>query len=172
MAYERSRFGDGSATGSGNVTTAVNNHYGPRATGKTQGHIKTEGAKYELVIDLDGTMVGNGAFPLLAPKLPAGALITDVFADVSEAFVLGGTTPVVDVGTEGSEATNGFTFTEANLENTGTKSVTAALSGTWAAGLAAETTIGVLLGGGGANTVTSAGKVRIVIEYVKVADQN
>ena len=172
MSYEQSPFGDGSGTGSGNVTTAVHNHYGPRATGKTQGVFDHDGAYYELVIDLDGEMVGNGAFPLLAPKLPAGALITDVIVDVSEAFVLGGTTPVVDVGTEGSEATNGFTFTEANLENVGTKTLFSALSGTWAAGLAAETTIGVLLGGGGSNTVTDAGKARIVIQYFKVADQN
>lgn len=169
MGFEQSKFGDGSATGSGNVTTAVNQHYGARDTGKTQGVVGTEGVMNELTIDLDGTMVGNDAFALLAPSLPAGSLIEDVYMEVTEVFVLGGTTPVVDVGTEGSEATNGFTITEAQLEATGTYDLTSALSGTWAAGLAAATTVGIALGGGGSNTTTDAGKARIVVRYVKVA---
>jgi hypothetical protein len=168
MAYEQSKFGDGSATGSGNVTTAVNNHYGPRDVGKTVGIINTEGVMNELVIDLDGDMVSAEAFPLLAPKLPAGSRIEDVFVHVTEAFVLGGTSPIIEVGTEGSEATNGFSITEAQAEALGIYDLTSALSGTWAAatGLAAETTLGIDLAGTNP-TVTSAGKARIVIRYVR-----
>lgn len=167
MGYEQSKFGDGSASGSGNVTTAVNNHYGARDTGKTVGVTETDGYTHELVIELDGTMVGNGAYPLLAPSIPAGAVIDNVYLDVTEAFVLGGTTPVIDVGTEGTEATNGFTITEAQAEAVGIYDLTSALSGTWAAGLAAATTVGLLLGGT-SPTVTSAGKAKAVIRYTSV----
>jgi hypothetical protein len=167
MTIEQSYFGDGSGTGSGNVTTIVHNQYGPRNAGKTVGTFDTDGAIKELVIDFDGTIVGDGAYPLLAPTLPAGAIIEDVYLVVTEAFVLGGTTPVIDIGTEGTEATNGFTITEAQAEATGTYDLTSALSGTWAAGLAAATTVGILLGGG-TPSVTSAGKARAVIRYVQV----
>lgn len=167
MAYEQSKFGDGSTSGNGNVTQTVSQHYGARDIGKTQGVTRTEGFMNELVIELDGTMVGNEAFPLIAPKLPAGSRIEDVYWEVTEAFVLGGTTPVIEVGTEGSEATNGFTVTEAQAENVGVYDLTAALSGTWAAaaGLAADTVIGIDLAGT-TPTVTAAGKARVVIRYV------
>jgi hypothetical protein len=168
MSYEQSPFGDGSAAGSGNVVTTVNNQYGSRDTGDTNGVSKTEGFINELTIDINGGNVGAGAYALLAPTLPAGAIIEDVYMEVTEVFVLGGTTPVIDVGTETSEATNGFTITEAQAEALGSYDLTSALSGTWAAPLAAATTVGVLLGGGGSNTVTAAGKAKLVIRYAKL----
>lgn len=167
MGFEQSKFGDGSAAGSGNVVTTVNNHYGPRDTGKTVGVKKTEGVMYELTLDIDGEMVGNGAYALLAPKLPANSLIEDVYVEVTEAFALGGTTPAIEIGTEGSEATNGVTITEAQAEATGAYDVTSALAGTWTAGLAAETTLGLALSGT-TPTVTDAGKMRVVIRYVQM----
>lgn len=162
MGYETSQFGN--QVSGANVTSDVSNHYGSRDTGKTQGNIKTEGSMNELTLDIDGTMVGNEAFPLIAPSLPAGAVIEDVYAHVTEAFVLGGTTPVIEVGTEGSEATNGVTISEAQAEATGTYDLTSALAGTWAAPLAAATTVGIDLAGT-TPTVTSAGKMRLVIRY-------
>ena len=165
MGYEQSKFGDGSATGSGNVTKTVNNHYGARETGKTVGVVQTEGNMREVSWDLDGVMVGNEAFPLDAPVIPAGAVIDRVTVEVREAFVLGGTTPVIEVGTEGTEATNGFTISEAQAEALGTYDLTSALSGTWAAPLAAATTVGIDLAGG-TPTVTSAGKMRVSVRYI------
>lgn len=167
MGYEQSKFGDGSATGAGNVTTAVHNHYGPFSGGKTVGVIKTEGAINEMTIDLDGAMVSAEAFPLLAPKLPAYSKVVAVYVEVETVFTLGGTTPAVSIGTEGSESTNGFDISEAQLEALGVYDVTATLAGTWAAGLTAETTVGIDLTG---TTPTSAstGQARIVIQYVKV----
>lgn len=169
MAFEQSKFGDGSASGAGNVTTAVHNHYGPYTEMKnTVGRYQQDqGATQELVIDFDGTVVGDAAFPLLAPTLPAGAIIEDVYLYVEEAFVLGGTTPAIEIGTEGTEATNGFTISEAQAEATGMKDLTSALSGTWAAGLAADTVVGIALSGT-TPTVTSAGKARVVIHYARV----
>lgn len=164
--YDRSPFGENVATGSGgNVNTFVSNHYGPRAVGSTTGVAKTEGLNNQLTLNINGTDVGNEAFALeLAPFLPAGADITKVYAQVTEAFVLGGTSPVIEIGTEGSEATNGFTITEAQAEATGLYDLTSALSGTWASPLAASTTIGIDLAGT-SPTVTSAGKIKIVVYY-------
>lgn len=164
--YERNPFGNNVAVGSGgNVTTFVSNHYGPRDVGQTAGVAKTEGLSNQLTLDITGVDVGNEAFALeLAPFLPAGADITKVYAQVTEAFVLGGTTPVIEIGTEGSEATNGFTITEAQAEATGLYDLTSALSGTWAAPLAAQTTIGIDLAGT-TPTVTDAGKIKITVYY-------
>lgn len=165
MGFEQSKFGDGSASGSGNVTTTVNNHYGRRDTGKTVGVDRRKGSLVnELVLDVDGEMVGNDAFALLAPTLPAGAVIKDVYAYVSEAFVLGGTSPVIEVGTEGSEATNGVSVSEAQAEAVGAYNLTSALAGTWAAPLAADTVVGIAMSGT-SPTVTDAGKIRLVVSY-------
>lgn len=167
MTIEQSYFGDGSAAGAGNVTSIVHNQFGPRNAGKTVGSFSVNGALQELVIDFDGTIVGNAAYPLIAPSLPAGAIIEDVYLVVEEVFALGGTSPAIEIGTEGSEATNGFTISEAQAEAAATYDLTSALSGTWAAGLAAATTIGIALSGT-SPTVTSAGKARVVIRYVRV----
>lgn len=167
MGYEQSKFGDGSASGSGNVTTAVNNHYGSRDTGKTVGTLFTNGVERELVLDIDGDMVGNAAYALLAPKLPAGATVLEAYAEVTEAFVLGGTTPTINVGTEGSEGTNGVEISEAQAEAVGTYDITSTVAGTWANPLAAETTVGLAMDGT-SPTVTSAGKMRVVVRYMQM----
>lgn len=165
MAFETSKFGyAGGATTVGNPS--VSNHYGQRKVRASQGVTKTTGFTNELVMDLDGTLVGAEAFELLAPVIPAGAIIEDAYLEVTEAFVLGGTSPAVEVGTEGSEATNGVTLTEAQLEAVGTYDVTSALAGTWTAGLAAATTVGIALSGT-SPTVTDAGKARLVVNYIK-----
>lgn len=167
MGYEQSYFGDGSAAGGGNVTSIVHNHYGIRDTGKNTGRPPSAGHRRQFVIEIDGTMVGDEAFPLAAPQLPAKIDIEKVWMEVTEAFVLGGTTPVIEIGTETSEATNGVTITEAQAEALGIYDLTSALAGTWAAPLAAATTVGIDLAGT-SPTVTSAGKAKIVIEYVEV----
>lgn len=168
MSYEQSQFGDGSTAGNGNVLSTVNNHYGPRSTGKTQGSQRVSGLVRELTFDVDASMVSAEAFPLIAPVIPGGSRIEDVFVEVTEVFALGGTSPVIEIGTEGSEATNGFTITEAQAEAAGVYDLTAALAGTWAAatGLAADTTIGIDLAGT-SPTVTTAGKAVVVIRYVE-----
>ena len=91
MGYEQAKFGDGSASGSGNVTTTVNNHYGTRDSGQNQGNTKTEGKQNEMTFEFTGADVTAEAFPLLAPELPAGSVIKEVYAYVSEAFAISGT---------------------------------------------------------------------------------
>lgn len=171
MGYDISQFGDNVLEGSGgNVESKVSNHYGPRFTGEVSGVVKTEGASKELVLEFDGQNFSDGAYTLQTAKtLPAGANIDDVYVKVTEAFDLGGTNPVGDVGTEGSEATNGFTIDDSALEALGTYDLTSALSGTWAAPLAAATTIGLAASADSGLTVdTSVGKAKVIIRYTVV----
>lgn len=143
----------------------VQAHYGPRSTDDAGGHINTDGTVQELRFKIDGTMLSNGTLPLVRTKIPAGSLVIDVALEVTEAFVIGGTTPTLDVGTDGSEGTNGFDFSEAELEAVGTTVETTG-AGTWAARLAAETTVNIAMGGT-SPTSTSAGAGTVVIRYRK-----
>jgi hypothetical protein len=97
-------------------------------------------------------------------------VIKAAYIDVEEAFALSGTeTLAVEVGTDGSEATNGFTITEAQIEGTASVNLTGALSGTWdaEATLAADTTVGIALSGTDP-VLSDAGKARITIVYDRV----
>lgn len=169
MAYEQTYFGDGSAAGSGNVTSIVHHQYGPMQTDNSAGVTERDGFENEASWDINGTMVGNGAFDLTAPTIPAGAIIESAYAYVSEAFVLGGTSPTILVGTNGSEVTNGLVLSATAAGSVKAYDLTSTLTGTWAAPLVAETTVGIALGGT-SPTVTSAGKVRIVVRYSKIQD--
>lgn len=171
MGFERSQFGNGTLVGSGgNVTQNVHNHYGKRESEGADGVLRTAGSRVEASWEVDATSVGSAAaFDqwLVQPKIPAGASIETVFVKVKEAFALGGTTPTILFGTDGSEVTNGFVISEAQAEATGTYDVTSTLTGTWDAPLAAETTVGVALGGT-SPTVGTAGLLEVVVTYVVV----
>ena len=165
MAYKTTPFGDGVST---TIVETVSNHFGPRTTGGSVGIYDTDGATREMVIDLDAAMVSAADFKLKTPvKLPAGAIVGNVFLKVKTAFALGGTTPTILIGTDGSEVTNGFVISEARAEAVGTYSLTSTKTGTWANPLAAATTLGIALGGT-SPTVGTAGKAKLVIEYVVV----
>lgn len=170
MAIYKTPFGNGVLVGSGgNVVEDVHNQFGPRDVGGTVGVLKVEGMEEELVIDFDGRYFADDFIGARPYVLPAGAVIKNVYIDVEEAFTLTGTTPALEVGTEGSEATNGFTVTEAQLEATGSENLTSALSGTWDAEtpLAANTTIGFALSG--TNPVMDpSGKARITIQFYRI----
>lgn len=146
----------------------VNNHYGPRESGKTVGVVKTEGRVYEASIYIDSETISNGGPLLVDLKLPDSAIIEDAYVEVTEAFALTGTSPTILVGTDTSEATNGLAISEAQAEAVGTYDVTSTLTGTWASPLAAETTVGVALGGT-TPAVGSAGKAKVIVRYTKVA---
>ncbi len=172
MAYSRAPFGEGGATGSGNVVRAVNTSFGRRASGDTAGKFSTDGSVQELVFELNGTMVSAQAFSALAPTIPKSAKVLQVLVEVTEAFVLGGTTPIVRVGTSGSTTANGVQLSEAQAEAIGIYDVTSTGAGTWATTAGANlgssvTTVGINLTGG-SPTSTTAGKARVVVRYMKV----
>ena len=169
MAYETSPFGNGVLVGDGgNVTSGVHTHFGPRDANGTVGINKVEGIKSELMIDFGGDMYNNVPEGLMPYVLPAGAVITAVYMDVEEAFALTGTTPALEVGTAESEATNGFSVTQVQLEATGSVNLTSALSGTWdgEAPLAANTPVSFVLSG--TDPTITGGKARITILFDRV----
>lgn len=143
----------------------VYNWYGARDSGKTTGIIETDGLIVEASYVVDAAMIGGTVAQVT--KIPAGARIVSIYAKVSEAFVLGGTTPRINIGTSSTESTNGAYLTEAQAEATGTYDLTGVLAGTWAASLAAETTVGFALSGTNP-TKTTAGKVQFVVRYTKL----
>lgn len=172
MAYSRAPFGEGGATGSGNVVRAVNTSFGRRVSGDTAGKFSTDGAMQELVFELNGSMVSAQAFSALAPTIPKSAKVLQVLVEVTEAFVLGGTTPIIRVGTSGGTTANGIQISEAQAEAIGIYDVTSTGAGTWANTAGANlgssvTTVGINLTGT-SPTSTTAGKARVVVRYMKV----
>lgn len=164
--FERSPFGGYNTT----VVQDVHNYFGPRTDLGPEGVVKTQGSFNEASWEITGADVGASAESgrwLVQPTLPAGAIITNVFLKVKEAFVLGGTSPTILFGTDTSEATNGFVISEARAEALGTYDITSTLTGTWAAPLAAKTTVGVALGGT-SPTVTTAGRLEVIVQYALV----
>lgn len=142
----------------------VNNHYGVRDTGRGIGKYDMDGVKTELGISITADLVSDGNF-IVDYVIPAGSLIIGAYIDVDEVFALGGTTPTILVGTDGSEVTNGLVISQAIAQATGVANLTATLTGTWAAKLAAATTVGIALGGT-TPTITTAGYAKLVIEYI------
>lgn len=140
--------------------------YGEMYTGGATGSIKTEGAKNEITVNLTGDVLGT---LILQPvKIPKGSVVVKAYLRVVEAFNLAELS-VVKVGTDGSEATNGVSLTEANLETVGYVDVTAALAGTFdaEAALAADTLLGVAFSAGSV-TNTKVGRAVLVFETVRV----
>lgn len=168
MSFAKTPFGDGSNAGSGNVVRTVHNHYGPRlAKGSSVvGSYNVDGVVRELSMEIDGAMLTASDFQLIVPSLPKGAVIQTATVKVTEAFVLGGTTPSIKIGTEGSESTNGVSISEAQAEALGTYVLST--NGTWSSPLAATTTVGVALAGT-SPTTTTAGKAQLVIRYILVS---
>jgi len=147
----------------------VRTFYGPMSqTEGTEGSLATAGAIQELALVITGSHVvgGGAAFDPTRAYLPAGAKVIGVYVNVQDVFSVGsGTDEEINIGTQGSEATNGFDIVEASLEATGVYAITS-FNGTWANQLAANTQIGLADSGGG--TWTTAGKARVVIQYVQL----
>ena len=164
MGFEASNFGDGSASGGGNVTTQVSTHFNARRSGFAAGNVKTEGREVVLSIHFDHVAATNDELFLANPVIPSGARITkaEMITRVQGVVATGG---VVDIGTDTSEATNGFSITEAQLEAAADTVVdlTSALSGTWDAEtkFAADTTVNVAL----ITAAATAGEWEVEITY-------
>lgn len=144
------------------TVNGVRNFYGPRTRFEgVQGAMKTVDDERALVIFFDGANYTG-----VTGSLPAGATITEnALVEVTEAFNLGGTTPVINIGVQGTEGTNRLAqVSEAQAEALGTYSIASA--GTLAVNtpLAAAVTIKVALGGG-TPTITTAGKLKLTIRY-------
>lgn len=71
----------------------VNNHYGPRSSGGTQGVERTAGAGNEAIINFDGEALD------FFVEVPAGAVITDLISDFATGAVATATVGAVDIST-------------------------------------------------------------------------
>jgi hypothetical protein len=95
--------------------------------------------------------------------LPAGRRVVAAYVKVTSAFTGTGD---LDLGTAGSEATNGLTVPVLNvLDTVGTHKLgenSIALIGTWAAELTAATTVGAGLSA----SLSAAGEAEIILELV------
>lgn len=150
-----------------NTGLGVATFYGPRtALEGLGGDLKIDGAVQQKVLEFGGKNLTDGA-PLLTTIIPQNALVTNVYADVEEAFVLGGTTPSIAIGTTGTATVNGVVINEATAEAKGVTDITSTKQGTWGSSFAVDTAISVLLDGT-TPTATDAGRVKVVIEYVHV----
>jgi hypothetical protein len=169
MTYEVSKFGNGVLVGSGgNVVETVHTRFNTQKVGEQIGVNHSQDGTTQVTMTITGDQlvrdVATGDGFIKALVLPVGAVLSNVVVQVKEAFAVGGTTPTINVGTQGSETTNGFPISEAQAEAVGTYKPT--LAGTWASPLAAAVTVGVALGGT-SPTITSAGKMDIIFEYIK-----
>ena len=141
----------------------VKNIYGPRDS-RHEGVVgsgTTRDGERDLVIWFDGA-----SYLQVTGTLPAGAVITvNALVEVTELFALGGTTPFINIGVSTTEGTNRIAqVSEAQAEALDTYSI--APAGTLAKDtpLAAAVTLKVALGGT-SPTITSAGKMKVVIRY-------
>jgi len=142
------------------------------------GVVDQPGHERELVLVLDGEKFTAGVYQFQEThRLPVGAIPLYAHAEVSEAFVLGGTTPTIQIGSTtssagipvapaiGSSATAIFgSLAEASAEALGTYTLTVTatpLTATTAGNL--QVTLG-----GATPTVTAAGRVKLVIGYRSV----
>lgn len=153
-----------------NTGLGVFNHYGTRdvqAGVVSGGDVHGDGTIKEAVVYITGDDFGSGTSFDTQLILPDGAKFIEAYAEVTEAFALGGTTPTMNIGTSGSAGTDyAIELSEANAEAAG-EYYNATGAGTFANPLAADTTIAVELDGT-SPTVTSAGKAKVVIRYMKI----
>lgn len=149
----------------------VNNHYGPRDTGGAVGVESTSGSEMTVAIQLTGASINDGFVPPVV--IPKGALVKGATLRVDEAFVLGGTSPTVQIGLAGSVATNNIELTETELEAVGTKVPAEVGNGTFdpasATGVAAAAKLAIALGGTSPTVSAAAGKATLVIKFVNRA---
>lgn len=153
-----------------NTGLGVFNHYGQRGTEDgvvSGGEVHGSGTIREAVIYVTGDDFGSGTDFDTQYTIPAGSKFIEAYAEVSEVFALGGTSPTINVGTNGSEGTNyAIELSEAQAEATGNV-YNSTGAGTFGSVLSADTTIGVALDGT-SPTVTSAGKMKVIIRYIKI----
>jgi hypothetical protein len=144
------------------LVNGVYNYYGARHTYEgVQGKLPMAGAEGELVIHFSGD-----TYLTVTGSMPAGAMVTGhALLEVTEAFALGGTTPVINIGVSGTEGTNRLAqISEAQAEAVGTYAIASAGTLAEDAVLAAAATIKIALGGT-SPTITAAGKAKLVIPY-------
>lgn len=146
----------------------VMNHYGSRVTGGAIGVEHGYGSTWVVKMDLTGQSIADNIAGYKPPfYTKKGMTLKSAYLRVDEVFVVTGTTPHVEVGAQGSSATNGVVISDTQLETLGTYDITSTGTGTWAttSSIAADAKIGVSLEGDTAVSAT-AGKATLILEFV------
>jgi len=145
------------------ATRGVKNYYGTRSTdeARVSGEISNSGGSHVLEVAFRAK---DDQYLLVSGTIPAGSVIRETIVEIKEAFAVGGTTPTINLGTDGSAATNGVPISEAQAEAIGVYAPAA--GGTWAQGavLAADTAIAIELGGT-SPTLTEVGHAVVKVFY-------
>lgn len=153
-----------------NAGIGVSQNYGARATGNSVGLENGYNSTFLLSVTLTGQSLNDGFVPPVV--VPKGAKFKSATLRVDEAFALGGTSPTVRIGANGSIGTNGIVLTKAEMENVGTKTPASTGAGTWAFSSTTGTTAAAKVAvdmGGTSPTSTTAGKAVLVLEYFNKA---
>lgn len=160
MSYENNAFPLTSGT--------AYNHYGKRNLQEgvaSGGDLPAAGTYNEKVIYITGDDFAGGTSFNTQAVLPKGAILWTATYEVTEAFTLGNADNVFNIGTDGSESTNGFSIAQPDTIVT---SVDDSPAGTWVSPLAADTAVGVSVTGTTAGVTAGVGKAKVVIRYSKV----
>lgn len=141
----------------------VYNYYGARGTGGSVGSEHTQNSVREYSVAFTGESLNSGFLPPV--YVPKGSLLRKAVLRVDEAFAVSAAGTVAFGGAV--PGTNGAVITETQLENIGTKDVSATAIGTWATasttGTAAQEKITIAITG----TVTATqGKGTLILEFV------
>tara|TARA_R110002096_G_scaffold223819_1_gene413108 strand:- start:178 stop:627 length:450 start_codon:yes stop_codon:yes gene_type:complete len=118
----------------------VKTKFGPSQAGDhlVAGGYHSEGALQTIAIKFDETMLGTNFIDV---HLPSGAQVVSATLKVTTGFV--GATAVLEIGTKGSEATNGISWAVANIGTANRTVDGIAPTGTWANPLTTSTKIGI-----------------------------
>lgn len=161
MSYENNAFPHTSGTSY--------NHYGKRklqegvvSGGELHG---AGGSIFEKVVYITGDDFAGGTSFNTLLVIPAGAFPIEAVFEVTEVFTLGNADNVFNIGTDTSESTNGFAIANPDTASV-TKDTTGA--GTWAAALAADTSVGISVTGTTASVTAGSGKAKVIIRYHKI----
>jgi hypothetical protein len=146
-----------------NTGLGVHTWYGPRTDAvRGANKVMTKGALNEVSLEFTGESLANPENVQTGIHIPAGALITEAYVEVDEAFILD-VAAVVSVGEKGSAATNGFDITSL-LAAEGADIVTTK-SGTYDERLTDASEIVVELSGVETGNDLSVGVGKVVVHY-------
>ena len=161
MGYEDSAFP--------HVTGSSKNHYGIRdseAGVASGGELHGQGgATRDVTVYITGDDFNGTTGFDTELLIPAGAIFELATFEVSEAFTLGNADNVFNIGTDGTESTNGVSIANPDVAST-TQDTSG--GGTWAAALAADTAVGVSVTGTTAGVTAGSGRAKVVISYTKI----
>ena len=152
-----------------NSGLGVFNQYGPRGTqdgvvsgGQLHG---AGGSIFEHVVYITGDDFDGATSFDTQLVVPAGSYLDEAIFEITEVFTVGNADNVINIGTNGSESTNGVSIAD---PETAEVTIDTSGAGTWAAALAADTTVGVSVTGTTPSVAAGSGAAKVVLRFRKI----